>query len=112
MNVISGDWKRGFHRAMIDALVKNGTPVGDNPSFYGYIADNWPEISERVRTTGIDYETSTFKDSEWHEFKGTFYEGDTRTTGIDVNLVLLDGSIAKYRWEGHPGDLIQQVANS
>ncbi len=104
------DWKAGFHKAMIDALVRNGTPFNpDKASFYGYIADNWEEIAGRVKTVGIDYARSTYADAEWSEFKGTFYEGDTRTTGIDAHLVLLDGSTADYRWEGHPGDLMHDV---
>jgi hypothetical protein len=107
------DWKAGFHKAMIDALIRNGTPINpEKASFYGYIADDWQGIVDRVKRVGVDYACSTYEDAEWHEFKGTFYEGDTRTVGVDVHLVLEDGSTADYRWEGNVGELMHDVANS
>ncbi len=106
------DWKTGFHRAMIDALISQASPLDDNPSFYGWIADNWEQTMRRVRNIGIDYDRSTYEDSDWDEFQGTFYEGDTRKHGVDITLVLNDGSTARYRWSGQVGDLITQVARS
>lgn len=103
------DWRQEFKRAVIDALIKDGYPLRDGSTFYGGIASDWEDRRNKVDTIGIDYDRTTWTEAEWHEFKGTFYEGDTRTVGIDVQLVLLDGTVMKWRFEGIASDLIFAV---
>lgn len=103
------DWREGFKRALIDALIKEGSPLDPKPDAWGWIAPDWEEVIGRVREVGIDYERSTWTESQWSEFMGTFYEGDTRKVGIDATIALKDGSTVAYRYSGTAGDLIVAV---
>lgn len=93
------DWRKGFHRAMVDTIVREGSPLKLNPAdrFYGWQAWNYGEIHDHIARVGIDYEATKIPvESEWEEFKGTFYEGDLTVYGVDITLVLADG--AAYPW--------------
>ena len=103
-------WKAPFRRALIRALVKHGSPVDPTPRTYGWIARDWPAIGEAVTREGIDYDKTTYDDSEWWEFAGSFaepHEGDRR--GIDAVIVTLAGNSFRYRFSGTPGELIGYV---
>lgn len=104
------DWRKGFHRALIDAVVSHGSPVADDPSFYGWIHQQYAERIKNVHTVGIDYErTQAPKEDSWEVFMGTFYEGDTRVYGLDLTVVLLDGQTVRFRYQGTLGELISAV---
>jgi hypothetical protein len=105
------DWRRGFHRALVDAIVRNGSP--HDPGKDGYygssLPDNSVEIGPRVATVGIDYNnTPTPVEADWTEFGGTFDE-DQRKYGVDLNLLLLDGTRVWYRYDGTISTLIRAV---
>lgn len=71
----AADWKIGFKYAMIDALVKNSTPVDvDKGSFYGWMHPDYSEIRQAINAGEIDYTKTTWEEVDWHEFMGTFYE--------------------------------------
>jgi hypothetical protein len=107
----SPQWRVELHKAVVDYLLANGTPMepGDRDRFYGYVSPNWEQIRERVAIEGVDYDRTTWDSSEWDEFKDTFYEGDTRTVGIDVKGYLNDGTPIEYRWSGQPGELLLAI---
>lgn len=110
------DWRAGFKRALIDVLVQNGQLLKSDPYQRTY---GWADYSaqgqrtqKRIRNgADIDYEASTWEESSWEEFMGTFYEGDTRVKGIDLRLVLKTKEEFNWRWSGSVGELIQQVVN-
>lgn len=102
-------WQEEAHRLVVDFLVHHGSPVKKEDSFYGWIAPNWMEIYKQVKEVGIDYKNSRWDDSEWDEFKGTFYEGDTRTVGIDATIVLKDRTAITFRWQGSPGEMLTAI---
>lgn len=94
------DWRKGFHKAMVDTIFQEGSPLKIDPAtrFYGWQAWNFGEIRDHVTRVGIDYEaTSEPLESEWLEFKGTFYEGDPTTYGVDLTLILNDGTAYPWR---------------
>ncbi|HEU0252830.1 MAG TPA: hypothetical protein VFR12_07325 [Pyrinomonadaceae bacterium] len=62
-----------------------------------------------IANHGIDYDKTTYVESNWNEFMGTFYEGDTSVYGVDMNLVLNDGTVLRWRYAGSVSDLIQAV---
>ncbi len=112
MESMSEDWKAGFHRALIEAIVKNGSPHEPTKSPYwgSSLPDNWTNVMRVVGTVGIDYAaTSAPVEASWSQFMGTFYEGDDRVYGMDVELVLQDGTRHWWRYQGTASDLIQAV---
>jgi len=114
---MAGDWKAGMKRAMIDALIKLGSPVAKDASFYGWIDYDWrAAVGNRphpkrllIAEHGIDYAATTYEESYWDEFMGTFYEGDTRVYGVDLDLALLDGTRLKWRYAGNLSELMTEI---
>jgi len=106
------DWKAGFHRALVDAIVRNGGPhdPAKSPWWGSSLPDNWMEVIGQVTAAGIDY-TNTPRpiEAEWDEFGGTFYEWDTRKYGMDLELHLLDGTRVWYRYSGSISELLLAV---
>lgn len=112
---MSDDWKTGFKKALIDVLVHNGQLLRPSESDRTY---SWADYSKEgqarqkhVRTHDIDYERTTWEESEWHEFMGTFYEADTRVKGIDLRVVMKTGEEYDWRWQGSVAELIHLVVN-
>jgi hypothetical protein len=109
--VTNADWKTGFHRALVDAIVREGSPHDPaRDGFYGStLPNNWVEIGPRVAEVGIDYaNTPRPIEANWMEFGGTFDENE-RKYGVDVELHLLDGTRVWYRYSGSISTLILAV---
>jgi hypothetical protein len=108
---MSDDWKAGFHRALVDAIVREGSPHDPTRDpFYGStLPDRWVEIGPRVATVGIDYaNTPKPVEGEWMEFGGTFHPTEM-VYGVDIELFLLDGTRVWYRYKGSVPHLILAV---
>lgn len=111
------DWKAGFKQAMVKALVDGGQPVRDRPDIYGWQNYEPAAMGRRgrhplrimIEQVGIDFDVTTYRESVWDEFMGTFYEGDTRVYGTDMDLVLLDGTRLHWRYAGTLSALISAV---
>lgn len=108
------DWRIGFKKALIDALIRGGNLLNDDPyqQTYGWEGDYTKDGQAKIKIIhngDIDYEATTWEESTWHEFMGTFYEGDTRVKGIDLRIVMKTKEEFNWRWQGSVGDLIQQV---
>lgn len=93
-------------------LIDQGGPVSDRPSEFGWIATDHAAKRQQVANVGIDFDATTYRESCWNEFMGTFYEGDTRVYGVDVDLVLLDGTRLCWRYAGSVSELITAVLAS
>lgn len=109
---MTDDWRRGFHRALVDAIVREGGPHDPTQSAYwgSALPDNWTEIGPHVAEVGIDYtKTPQPIEAEWYQFGGTFGDGDDRKYGVDLELVLLDGTRVWYRYSGTISTLILAV---
>ena len=103
-------WKAEFKRHLIDVLVKNGSKIDDNASSFGWQEyDLHGKYKSMITNHGIDYDKTTYTESSWSEFMGTFYEGDTSVYGVDMNLVLGNGTVLKWRYAGTVSELIQAV---
>lgn len=108
---MSEDWKKDFHQSFVNAVVKHGHPIDRNGQIYWW-QQHEPLRSQTVakmHEVGIDYETSTYEESNWYEFKGTFYTGDTREFGVDLKVHLLDGTWQEWRYAGTISELIRAV---
>jgi len=103
------DFTTDLRERMIDALVKHGSPRSDTPGTFGWIHEDWEKVSRTVRDGTIDYAATSWTEVDWHEFMGTFYEGDTRRVGIDVTVVMRGGATHAYRYAGTVGELIRAV---
>lgn len=115
---IAGDaWKVGFTRALIDAIVREGMPVKDDKAAYSSMSwedwENATDIRREVQRVGVDYTKTTWTESSWDEFMGTFYQGDTRCHGVDAQVFLKSsrkgGRSYTFRWKGTTSDLILAV---
>jgi len=104
------DWREGFKHALIWEVVKQGAPVSETPSYYGWIHHDWQVIKSRALNGDVDYEATTIEESSWQEFQGTFYEGDEREYGVDVHLVMKSGESYHFRYIGSIGGLIMALA--
>jgi hypothetical protein len=79
--------RREYERHLIAVTLRRGTLVVQDASMYGW-ADHeniWDGSPSHLRTCQLT--GTTVEESEWNEFMGTFYEGDTRVHGIDVDGV-------------------------
>jgi len=103
------DFTTELRERMIDALINHGSPRSDTPGTFGWIHEDWQAISRTVRDSTIDYAATSWTEVDWHEFMGTFYEGDTRKVGIDVTVVMCNGDRHVLRFAGTVGELIQAI---
>lgn len=117
-------WQEEFKAALIDAIVIKGGKVKDSYdlSRYVYSYSGWQDYSEDYRDTGayhiatcaVDAARSTYDDSEWQEFQGTFAEEPWgRRTGIDAVVTCVCGKLdgVRYRYEGGLAELIKFITS-
>lgn len=103
-------WKIEFRKAMINALVEQGCAVcGDRADAFSWRDTSWQAKRAMVASVGIDYTATKYQESYWYEFMGTFYEGDSRVYGVDLDLVLLDGTRLHWRYDRTLAELITAV---
>jgi hypothetical protein len=103
-------WQDGYKKALITVVARQGVPVADKPSVYSYMHPTWQEIKKLIRDVGIDFEkTSMPVELSWEEFGGTFTDHDDTKYGVDVHLVLRDGSTHHMRYQIGMSSLIAQV---
>jgi len=103
------DWTTDLRERMIDVLVKHGTLIDPSANVYGWIHPGYADIKTRIYEGQIDYARSSWTEVDWHEFMGTFYEGDTRRVGIDLTVVMCNGDRHVLRFAGTVGELIQAI---
>lgn len=106
---MSNSWKAGFKRALVDAIIRNGSPLDPKADIWGWTHPKHHEVAQAVRSGKIDYQACTWEESEWSEFMGSFYEGDTRKYGMDLTIKMKDGQEFIYRYSGTVSDLILAV---
>lgn len=109
------DWRPGFRRALVRAIVRGGSPHDTQERGYwgSSMPKDWERVSRRVSqalaSDTIDYAaTGEPKDVEWDEFQGTF-EPSRTIRGLDLVIVLKGGERYPYRYRGTIGELIMAV---
>lgn len=116
---MAGDWRAEMKRHIIDVLVRLGSPVRDDPSIYGWQVYEWEETrdskrkgtetrKQRIERVGIDYAATTYVETSPPGALSQLEE-DARVCGVDLHLVLLDGTTYQWRYSGHLSDLITAV---
>lgn len=108
------DWKVGYRKALMEALIRDGGVVSSTPSHYSTWQDyaRSGEIFEHMKSCTVDLDRSTeLKDSEWQEFMGTFYEGDETVHGVDAYVSCSCGEYYQIpmRMTGTFGELVKRV---
>lgn len=110
---MSDNWRKGFHQAVIDTVIRLGSPRKSGKNWellYGWADyDAYIERKAQIESVGIDYDKTTIEEADWDEFKGTFYEGDTRVYGIDVHVVLHDGTEFDWRYGRTIGRFLMEL---
>jgi hypothetical protein len=110
---VTPEQKAAFHAAIIDTITAQGTPVTTGGTQWGWMSDDCYELREHMAGCSPVYETSTWSDSEWTEFVGTF-EPTERGTGIDLVLTCRCGTVQgrTWRYTGGYADLIRAITEA
>lgn len=105
--------KAAFHCAVIDTIIARATPVTTGRSTYGWQAEDLYVLRGHMEGCEPDYEASTWSDSEWTEWMGTFCE-DERGTGIDAVVTCRCGTVQgrTWRYTGGYADLIRAITEA
>lgn len=104
-------WEEEFKRRVVTFLVRKGSLVSAHASGYGWMEEDTGE-KEHVLECGIDLQASTWKDSTWSEFLGTFAEPGSRDCrGLDAvvtcKCTLVEG--ITWRYDGTHGDMLRVI---
>lgn len=103
-----------IHAAVVDALVRLGTPVDDQGSHeYGWLADDYTELRMHMAGCRPVYAQCTWTDSDWSEFMGTF-DPPERRKGIDLTVTCQCGVVQgrAWRYEGGHTALIRAITEA
>lgn len=102
--------KAAFNRAVIDTLTAKGTPVTTGSAAYGWMATDYAELRMHMAGCRPDYEASTWEDTNWIEWMGTFQEDEWRQ-GIDLVLTCKCGLVQgrAWRYTGGYAELIRAI---
>lgn len=103
--------KARLKNLIIDTVVALGQGVSEKADFYSW-ADYSPKSKNKIKKIGIDYDkTDIPEDASWAQFQGTFADSQT-AYGIEVNLVLLDGSKMVVRYEGSFSEILNELLSN
>ena len=108
--------KAEYDKILTTAIIKNGSLVAKDASFYGW--NTGEEYGGDFRSPrhsvvcGIAKTGRVEEDATWDEFMGTFYEGDTRKHGMEVYGVTCNCGKLKnrtFRWDAPVGEAVKAV---
>jgi hypothetical protein len=105
---MSEDWKVGFKRAMVDALLKEGSPLDPLEDGWGWIHPDAEAIRKEMKFHAIDYRNTTWTDNWITANADSFNEG-TRKEVIDVTVRFFSHDPVVFRYVGGVSDLISAV---
>lgn len=103
-------WQEKYKRALVNAVIRLGTPVADQDTYYGWIAYDYEAKRAALSQATIDYAATEVYESSWSEFMGTFWTGTDTKHGVDAKIVT-DSGVFHWRYEGSMGQLILNVVN-
>lgn len=110
--------KAEYEKILSAAIIKNGSLVSKDASFFNWIDDEYEGRRARgqrhsVSSCGIAKTGQVEEDATWHEFAGTFAEyGDTYKHGMEVHGVTCNCGKIKdrvFRWDAPVGEAIRIV---
>lgn len=114
-------WRDEFRTALFAYMLKHGILVKEHAGsgYGGYggwtdyfiLHDRPDDATSHITRCGIDTAASTYTDSEWYEFAGTFADDPwPRSTGIDAGLVCKCGKVARtWRYTDSYAALITSI---
>jgi hypothetical protein len=108
---VNKEQKAAFHAAIVSTIAAWGSLVSPRASEYGWHGEDTGE-REHVRECGANPAASTWQDSEWTEFSGTFAEPPFQyRKGIDAtvtcNCGLVEGE--RFRYTDGYAELIRAI---
>lgn len=102
------DWKDGFRKAIVDAMVASGGAAESWSHYAGGFTVPDTEARAMIAKEGIDYEETTWEDEKFSVFLDTD-AGSATVEGVAIKLVLNDGTVFDWSWTGSLSDLITKV---
>lgn len=105
------DWRDGFRKSFLDMILREGNDMDVSADYWWgwYQQPESRRVGEAIIAEGVNYDESSWDDSEWQEFMGTFYTGDNRVYGIDARVVSNQGRVYHWRWRGTIAEAIESV---
>lgn len=104
------DWKAEFKKVIVDAMIAGGSPLDESTDVFGWQKPDWDgKLRKLVARREIDYTKTTYDESSWSEFVGTF-EDNARKVGVDIKIYL-KGRPEPIMWRycGSVSDIITGV---
>lgn len=107
---MNAEEKAAFHVAVVDAIIKCGSPVDQHDTAWGWIASDYAELGIHMAHCRPVYEACTWDDSDWWEFVGTM-DPDVHKQGIDLKLACRCGLLTgrTWRYTGGYAELIRAI---
>lgn len=103
-------WQDDMLTALIGHLVANGDLVAEKRDRFEW-RDYAPAPAEHLAACRPDLARSSYEDSMWTDWGGSF-EPDTTGTGMDVIVTCRCGQVTKRRWrytEGGYAELLRAI---
>lgn len=103
-------WEVEAHQKIVDFLLREGSPVGEMDTMYGWMARDYAELDEHVKSCGLVYPECKWDDADWTEWGGTFHD-DIPRRGLEVKVYCQCGEVAgrTWRYTGTHGDLLRAI---
>lgn len=106
LNRVEGnDWKPGFQQALANLLITRGMAVSLQPSFYGWMDDDYND--PRRNRESIIY-ISEVKEVYYDQFVGTF-EGDKVEYALEATAIYASGFSRRLRLVGTLSSVLHEL---
>lgn len=105
-------WEVEAHERIVRFLLKEGRPVDDQDTRYGWQAMDYAQLQEHVDRCGIIVRECAWDDADWSEWGGTLGD-DTYHKGIELLVYCKCGQIAgrTWRYTGTHGELLRTITS-
>lgn len=104
--------RREYERHLMAVVLRQGALVSPDESIYGWIDYERPWDGRPAHLTVCPPTGKHVEEMTWHEFAGTFYEGDTGVHGVQVTGVnCACGQLRnrKVRWSATVSEVAEAV---
>lgn len=99
-----------YERITSAVVLRSGSVVDTSRSGWFGWADY--RVTQHLRVCGVKSHGALEEDATWHEFRGTFFDGDTSEHGLEVRDVCCrcEAIVGRtVRWQASVSDVAREV---